>query len=426
MKPRLFIGSSSEALPVARAVQTAMTRDVTPVVWEIGVFGVGGTTLASLREEAQRSDFAVFVFQPDDVTKLRDKTAPTTRDNVVLEFGLFTGALGPDRVFVALPDGKPQHIPTDLHGITTGRYSVPGDEGDLVHELGAFCNEIRQIVKRLKTRGSNRSSLPSEPPPPTSASEAPATPPSPPVVPAPVVPPGAPRLKITDKATVFFDNRIRAAFPGARGIVWIENAEAATDKLLALLQPPLMFDEGEGYNVVTDPIWWFRGGSSLHIETCTRLGPKRILLNSDELEIERIAVLRTTAYWQGCVYVETSADQPIGLYEHTDDDRKYWVEHHGYMNEEYGLFDGTPITRECYDDGHAEIGGEVVKTSGADLRIRFLTKYNMLITSKFSPINSSKFDLFSVPLLNAALTDRSAVEALLNSVTSMLKHRHDE
>ena len=419
MKPRLFIGSSSEALPVARAIQTLLARDVVPQIWTAGAFPVGGTTLPSLHDKAAEVDFAVLVFQPDDVIHLRKETAPATRDNVVLEFGLFYGALGPGRVFAVLPDSE-QHIPTDLHGVTMGYYSVPEDEADLVHELGAFCNEVRLAIKRSGPRTRTRSAgvvAPAAQPEPAQMAAAPLLKQS---------APKPPRLRITDAPTVFFNRRVQAAFPGVRGVRWYEDPPEAADRIVALLQPPIMFDEADGYGVTADPIWWFRGGSSLHIASCTKVGPKRLLLDSEEFEIDRIAVLRTNAYWQDCVYVQTSADSPIGLYAYTEEDRSASLDQFGYINEEYGLFEGTPITRECYDDGHAEIGGKVVDTGTADLRIRYLTKYNFLIASKFSPINSAAFDRASRPVLNAALADKSAAEALLNAVSRMLKNNHDD
>ena len=64
--PSLFIGSSSQGLPVARALQLELDEVCQPRVWSQGVFEPTNTTFGSLLEMTQSSDFAVLVFTPDD------------------------------------------------------------------------------------------------------------------------------------------------------------------------------------------------------------------------------------------------------------------------------------------------------------------------------------------------------------------------
>jgi hypothetical protein len=53
-----------------------------------------------------------------------------------------------------------------------------------------------------------------------------------------------------------------------------------------------------------------------------------------------------------------------------------------------------------------------VDTSGAELRVRYLSRYNFLIASQFSPINSHEFDALSEPLLADLLSGQDRLEEL--------------
>lgn len=91
--PSLFIGSSSEGLPIARALQVELDGVCEPLVWSQGVFEATGTTIGSLLEEARSSDFAALVLTPDDSLVTRGAEVIVARDNVVFELGLFLGTL---------------------------------------------------------------------------------------------------------------------------------------------------------------------------------------------------------------------------------------------------------------------------------------------------------------------------------------------
>ncbi|UWH26262.1 nucleotide-binding protein [Aeromonas veronii] len=105
MKPRVFIGSSVEGLNVAYAIQQNLTHDVEPTVWDQDIFDLSKTTIESLMKAVDDSDFGIFVFSPDDIIKMRGGELNSIRDNVIFEFGLFTGRLGRERVFFVKPDG---------------------------------------------------------------------------------------------------------------------------------------------------------------------------------------------------------------------------------------------------------------------------------------------------------------------------------
>jgi len=73
MKPKLFIGSSSEALDIANAIQENLAHDTEVTIWNQGVFKLSSTTLSDLVAAVQQSDFAIFVFNPDDIAIIRNQ-----------------------------------------------------------------------------------------------------------------------------------------------------------------------------------------------------------------------------------------------------------------------------------------------------------------------------------------------------------------
>jgi predicted nucleotide-binding protein len=150
-RPSAFVGSSAESLDIAYAVQDNLQHDLQVTVWSQGVFDLSKTTLESLARKLSACDFGLFVFAPDDAIRLRKKTYSAVRDNVVLELGLFIGKLGVDRTFIIVPDNvSDMRIPTDLLGVTLGKYDGERDDGDLQAALGPVCNQIRKSVKKLK------------------------------------------------------------------------------------------------------------------------------------------------------------------------------------------------------------------------------------------------------------------------------------
>lgn len=149
MKPRVFIGSSVEGLPIAYAIHNNLTHDCECIVWSQGAFEISKTAIESLEETTQSVDFAVFVFSPDDITKIRENTQSSIRDNVLFEYGLFTGALGRKRVFFVTPrsnDGM--RIASDLLGLTGGTYEDDRQDENLIAATGAFAQDIRVAAKK--------------------------------------------------------------------------------------------------------------------------------------------------------------------------------------------------------------------------------------------------------------------------------------
>jgi predicted nucleotide-binding protein len=147
---RLFVISSTEALGVARAIQNAFEHDPFQVtVWTDGVFRASWYPVERLEQQLADSDFAIAIASPDDVVESRGKSAPTARDNVIFEIGLFIGRLGRKRSFLVEPRGGDDvRLPSDLSGITTISYKV-GPASDLAAAIGPACNSMRDIIRDL-------------------------------------------------------------------------------------------------------------------------------------------------------------------------------------------------------------------------------------------------------------------------------------
>lgn len=148
-KIRALIISSSEALPVARAVQNAFKKDpFITIVWDQGVFKVSNYTLEDLEHQLDRMDFAIAIAHGDDLTEFRGKKWPTPRDNVVFELGLFMGRLGRNRAILMEPLGEEVKLPSDYAGVKTIRYKFEKGE-DMTALLGPACNEVRDHILEL-------------------------------------------------------------------------------------------------------------------------------------------------------------------------------------------------------------------------------------------------------------------------------------
>jgi CRP/FNR family transcriptional regulator, cyclic AMP receptor protein len=123
-KPRLFIASSKEGLVIAKAFKAALPSDAADIVlWTKGIFTPGSTNIEALEAELLRADFALIVLSPDDKVISRGTTSNAPRDNLILELGLFVGAIGRRRALMAFPRGLNLKLPTDLLGVNPVMYS---------------------------------------------------------------------------------------------------------------------------------------------------------------------------------------------------------------------------------------------------------------------------------------------------------------
>ena len=116
-----------------------------------GVFGPGGISIDALISEVDASDFAAFIFGPDDKVFSRHQDYEAPRDNVVFELGLFMGRLDRHRSFIIKDQHSDIKIPTDLLGVTPITYvSKPGE--DLSAPVATICTELQKVIKAVGVR----------------------------------------------------------------------------------------------------------------------------------------------------------------------------------------------------------------------------------------------------------------------------------
>jgi Predicted nucleotide-binding protein containing TIR-like domain len=147
-RPTVFVGSSSEGLSVAEAVQVALDQECEVTLWTQGIFCLGLSNLENLSRVLGDYDFAVLVLTPDDVVFSRGQQNSAARDNVIFELGLFMGAIGRDRAFVLHERNIDLRIPSDLAGISTASY-MQHTSGNIQSAIGSPCTQMKQAIRRL-------------------------------------------------------------------------------------------------------------------------------------------------------------------------------------------------------------------------------------------------------------------------------------
>jgi predicted nucleotide-binding protein len=158
-KPRLFIGSSSEGLKVAKAVFACVADQVEATLWHQGLFVPGQYPLEILEQQLDRHEFAIFVASSDDLIMKRGAISNVARDNIMVEFGLFAGVLGRRCVFIICPSEPKIDLPSDLLGIVVAKYDagrIQGSLSDVRAAVEVGCQEILQGIETEWTKASQR------------------------------------------------------------------------------------------------------------------------------------------------------------------------------------------------------------------------------------------------------------------------------
>lgn len=147
---RVFIGSSKEKLDYAEDIACYLESiDVEPVLWnDDNAFPLGAYTWQQLSDIAHSVDAAVFIFAADDKTWFRGEARDSVRDNVILEYGLFSGVLSSDNVcFIRSQNAD---VPSDLSGIT---YAAIERKNTVKRKLRTWVGNIKSKETTLKCDG---------------------------------------------------------------------------------------------------------------------------------------------------------------------------------------------------------------------------------------------------------------------------------
>lgn len=144
-KPKIFIGSSTEQLDLAKAIELWLDdEDCEPVLWTSS-FEPGDYTLERLLQNSKSCDGAVMIFGKDDKTWFRETELESPRDNVVYELGLFAGAAKNNAakrvIFCRVGASK---VASDLTGISYVYVDPDKPTRPKTHE------EIRKYARRMK------------------------------------------------------------------------------------------------------------------------------------------------------------------------------------------------------------------------------------------------------------------------------------
>lgn len=163
---RVFLGSSAEGRDVARHLQAELGATCEVVRWDQSVFAPSGYALDSLLDVAATVDFAILIATPDDRTISRGETTASARDNIVLEFGIFAGALGRDRTYLlATGDIK---LPTDVLGLTRLTYRSQSNGRAAVTEAALQIEQqilsLGHLSRQIALSGGPATALHSLPP----------------------------------------------------------------------------------------------------------------------------------------------------------------------------------------------------------------------------------------------------------------------
>ena len=135
--PRVFLGSSREGIELAKLLSAVLNRYAVVKPW-YDVFRPNYGNLENLLREISTSDFAVFVWSPDDKAEIRGVESFVIRDNLVFEFGLFLGKLGRERVYAIVPEHQEGlRLLTDLHGVSLSR-----NDQSACEQPGRGCEKI--------------------------------------------------------------------------------------------------------------------------------------------------------------------------------------------------------------------------------------------------------------------------------------------
>ena len=143
--PNIFVGSSTEGKIIADIVIDKLKGFADCTIWT-EAFEMGKSNFDNLTGQIGFYDYAILIATGDDVIKSRKKQQKTGRDNVLFEFGLFTGGLGYSRTFYILEENT--KIPSDLLGVTLPLISTSNDT--LLNETLEIC------VSKIKNHVTNK------------------------------------------------------------------------------------------------------------------------------------------------------------------------------------------------------------------------------------------------------------------------------
>jgi hypothetical protein len=148
--PRLFIGSSTDSIHLAEAIQANLAGAIGATVWNQGVFRPGATLIEVLERKLREFDYAALVMTPESRTAAAGPQRNAPPGNLLVEAGLFLAHLGHARTFLICPDAGIE-LPSDLAGLIFATFPA-GTNGNARALLAPACGQIKDAVLRLHAR----------------------------------------------------------------------------------------------------------------------------------------------------------------------------------------------------------------------------------------------------------------------------------
>lgn len=141
MPVTVFIASAREATKLMDEVAVWVEEaHCSPMRWtRPELFLPGDSTFQRLQEIAGTVDAAILLFTEDDVTWYRGNAVVKPRDNVLVEYGLFSGRLGQHRAAICTCGNV--ESPSDLAGIVTADLTLGRREFGRAKVL-AWLNQV--------------------------------------------------------------------------------------------------------------------------------------------------------------------------------------------------------------------------------------------------------------------------------------------
>lgn len=149
-KKKIFIGSTSEELDLARAAKTILEFDkdfeVTiwnEEIWDRAVFRLNNSYLNDLIRATLQFDFGILIGTKDDKVEVRGIEYLQPRDNILFELGLFIGRLGLNNC-AFLIDQEIKGM-SDLKGVSLAHFDRTDMEtftSAITKTIGAFKSQV--------------------------------------------------------------------------------------------------------------------------------------------------------------------------------------------------------------------------------------------------------------------------------------------
>lgn len=152
---KVFIGSAGETNKLAVALQSLLERTANVRVWNQRIFKPNSGNLENVLKAVNEYDFACLLAPPTDTVTSRGEDHYAVRDNIILEYGLFLGQLGPNRVFLLHPRDTPMTLPSDLDGVDHLDYKPVDRENPAENVLAPAAKIIEESIEDLGPKSSS-------------------------------------------------------------------------------------------------------------------------------------------------------------------------------------------------------------------------------------------------------------------------------